>query len=173
MNTKISLFILVVFLVAVSCKGDKDSPLPGFDGITNVDGNGRLIGARDTTDWRIDNKFNEFERNLFDTLKFDQTLLKSDLKGVFSVGPSQASTIDFYPNPVTSLGSLRCFFGKIMNIAIVDKDFTKKVAKRLTCGVITFDFSSFNNGVYRMYYVLQDSTFKIIGLGHGDIQIKR
>ena len=173
MKTKIILFFVVVILFSVSCKDDKVAPvtLPKFEGVTYIDNNGNIVGSVDTTDWRIDDKFTELERNLFDTLKFDRTLsLKSNLKKTFGVVPVSDSIIHFYPNPVSERGNFKFNSAFIVNIVIVDNNFTQKIKLRFQSHQVLIDLKSLNAGINRMYYIFQDSSYKIIGMGHGDIQ---
>jgi hypothetical protein len=180
MNTKICLFTLVILFAIISCKKDDNnsSSIPKFEGITTLDNNGELISSYDSTDWRMNDKFTEIERKLFDTLKFDQTLhLKSILVGNdgIIIKPACDTIARFYPNPVADMGHFGIINAAVknMNIVIVDSTFTKKVEVRINNREVALNLSSFKHGIYRMYYVFQDSTNKIVGLGHGDIQVVR
>ena len=163
----LSLILAVIFII--SCEDDKNTSdtLPKFKGITQVDRYGLIIGSYDPSDWRIDDNFIEVERNLFDTLNFDNTFFDSGIEGnnIIDIAIPQ-----FYPNPLRDVGYFRFNEAAIMNIVIVDKAFTKKIESRINSNIVGLDFSIFNKGIYRMYYVFQNSDYKIIGMGHGDIQ---
>ncbi|WP_088656326.1 hypothetical protein [Geofilum rhodophaeum] len=173
MKVTINLFYFLPLMLAMSCNKEKlsEETIPTFEGITRLESEDGEPYSIDPTDWRIDNKFTELERSLFDTLKFDNPMfLKSTLSNTNGI-PEVKRSPCFYPNPANSLAYFSVYDGTIKNIVIVDQTFEKKIELREQASHFRFDLSSFKNGIYRMYYVLQDSNYKIIGLGHGDIQV--
>ena len=85
---------------------------------------------------------------------------------------STGSFISFCPNPFITTGYLLYYHDKhILNIIIVDSKYNKLCRYRLTDRQqVVFDFTTLNKGIYRLYYVIQDSQYNIVHLGHGDIE---
>ncbi len=166
---KLGLFITIfAILQFISCKKDNESK-PEFEGITLTDEQGSYMGFIDPTDWRTDDKFTKLEMQLFDTLNFNKIKQSGSASGITN---KSIGTIIFYPNPTTNFGPFNLDLENfIIILEVVDKDFNKLISYR---GVdkksIAFTFHSFNPGIYRAYYVIQDIQFNIIGLGHGDVK---
>jgi hypothetical protein len=165
---RLILIISLVCLYLISCKKDNDSKHE-FAGITMTDEAGSSIGFTDTTDWRTDDVFTAEEKELFDTINFQGS---GDLKNTAKSVINLPTIIHFYPNPTATIGTF--YFGAdnyIINIVIVDNEFNIKISHRLIdYTFVTFTFEEFNSSIYRAYYVIQDMHFKIVGMGHGDIQ---
>jgi hypothetical protein len=165
---QILLIISLVCLYLISCKKDNDSAHE-FEGITMTDETGESIGNTDTTDWRTDDVFTTQEKELFDTINFQSA---GNLKNTFSSSENPIIKIVFYPNPTFTYGLFN--FGSenvIINLVIVDKDFNIILNHRaINSNTLEFDFENLNPAIYRAYYVIQDLHFKIVGMGHGDIQ---
>ncbi len=173
MKVRFYLLYVLLLLLALSCKKEKlvEETIPIFEGITILESEDGEPYSIDPTDWRIDDKFTELEQSLFDTLKFDNSIfIKSALSNTIGI-PEIKRNPRFYLNPANSIAYFSVYDGTIKNIVIVDQTFEKKIELRGQSSHFRFDLSSFNNGIYRMYYVLQDSKYKIIGLGHGDILV--
>jgi len=163
--------LLIAFLAGlllVSCKKDKDAKLE-FEGITHTDEQGTNMGFIDATDWRTDDAFTMQEMQLFDTLDFKRIDKMQWPSGKTYKSPG---TIIFYPNPTTEIGRFDMNFENfIIHIEMVDNAFNKLISFRgIDKNSIAFTFQTFNPGVYRAYYVVQDLQYNIIGLGHGDIK---
>jgi hypothetical protein len=166
---KLRLFITIfAILQFISCKKDNESK-PEFEGITLTDEQGSYMGFIDPTDWRTDDKFTKLEMQLFDTLNFNKIKPAKSASGIIN---KSIGTIIFYPNPTSDFGTFNIDLENfIINLEIVDIDFNKLISFRGTDkGSISFTFHSFNPGIYRAYYVIQDLQFNIIGLGHGDVK---
>jgi hypothetical protein len=166
---KLRLFITYfALLLFISCKKDNESK-PQFEGITLTDVQGSYMGFIDPTDWRTDDKFTKLEMQLFDTLNFNKIKQSGLASGITN---KSIGTIIFYPNPTTDFGTLDIDHDNfILNMVMVDGDFNKLISYRATDRrSISISFHSFNTGIYRVYYVLQDLQFNIIGLGHGDVK---
>ena len=175
MNTRTLLLSIFILIIISSCKKDDNSTeeIPRFAGITIRQSELDEAYYFDVTDWRIDDKFTELESSLFDTIKFDNTLhLKRALSDSITVPVNRTPAVSFYPNPPEGAGKFKVYgMNAISNIVIVDQSFNILTKLRETYNEIAIDFSSYEKGYYRMYYVLQNSNFAIIGLGHGDIYI--
>jgi hypothetical protein len=166
---KLKIFIaLFALLQFISCKKDNESK-PEFKGITLTDEQGSFMGFIDPTDWRTDDKFTKLEMQLFDTLNFNKVNQAKSASGIIN---KSIGTIIFYPNPTTDFGTLDIDHDNfILNMVMVDGEFNKVISYRATDRrSIAISFHSFNTGIYRVYYVLQDLQFNIIGLGHGDVK---
>jgi hypothetical protein len=173
MNTKKFFLFLFTSIIGLSCVKETVTTviLPKFEGVTYLNKDGLVIGPIDTTDWRIDDKFEAYERKLFDTLLFDNTLhLKSSQLEIFDIKPN--TNVLFYPNPFYEVGIFTYMQAAIMNIVVVDSTFAKRFETRTNDKTIALGMSSLEEGIYRMYYVFQDSNYRMIGLGHGDIMKK-
>jgi hypothetical protein len=166
---KLKLFItFFALLQLISCKEENESK-PEFTGITLINIIGENMGFTDTTDWRMDDKFTKLEMGLFDTLDFSQ---QGKMKPEFGISNKSIGIMAFCPNPTTVEGTFFIYQENIIvNLEIVDNDFNKLISYRgAEKRSISFDFHSFDPGIYRAYYVIQDLQFNIIGLGHGDIK---
>jgi hypothetical protein len=176
MNTKIYLIFLFVSILGLSCTKETNTSesLPKFEGISYFDYQGDLVDSFDSTDWRSDDKFKSCEQKLFDTLKFDNAShLKSTKSGSTDIILKKDTVVRFYPNPCRDVGYFSYHNASIINIVIVDNTFMKKIEYRTQNTEMAFDLTILKAGIYRMYYVFQDSVYKISGLGHGDIKINR
>ena len=171
MNYKIFILLLVGVVTVISCKKEDSNQIPKFEGLTlrECEQDFNII---DDSDWRIDDKFSEIERNLFDTLKFESSFLKeSSFADIINDGIVGTPKVSFCPNPTSGNGYFRFTSTVIMNLVIVNQKFEKKYEFRGQYPMIAIDLSSFPYGMYRMYYVLQDTNYQIVGIGHGDIKI--
>lgn len=173
MKRRIYFLCLLSLLFTMSCTKEKDAndTIPIFRGITTLESEVGIPGSVDATDWRTDDTFTELERSLFDTLNFDNSMLVKSAFANTDVIIAPTILPRFFPNPVRSVAYFLIYDGAIKNMIIVDQSFTKKIELREESTNMAFDLTSFKNGIYRMYYVLQDSNYKIIGLGHGDILV--
>lgn len=172
MKTRI-LFGFLLFMVILSCEEEKNSPQKVYDfsSITMTDIDGTLLSGSDTNDWKLDVVFTDAEKSLFDSIDFSK---KRMLKSLSGVGPV-IEQIAFYPNPVRFSGTFG-FSGDMdkINIVIVDSLFRKKYDfKNIYHTHLMIDFTPFDTGYYRAYYVIQDSQGYITGSGYGDIKVER
>lgn len=153
------LFTVLFFFTFTCCINDIK-----ISGITYTDNFGLIYKQNeiDNNDWKLNYTFKDRERLLFDSLNFSNTAISDD---------ANISPIVFYPNPFNVLGNIYYYNDKhILNIIIVDKSLNKKFEYRISNSTgYTFDLSTLNKGIYRMYYVIQNSEFKIIHTGYGDI----
>lgn len=167
---------LIAFLIFISCKSensneiDTESYLP-IKGITYMNEFGELVGNIDHDDWLLNDKFTTKEKLLFDTLNFTKTAIAEPMPNTensISIQPQ----IVFFPNPYATMGRLFYYHNKhILNIIIVDKKYNKLLTYRSTnTQLLSFNLSDFNKGIYRLYYVAQDSNYNIVHFGHGDIE---
>ena len=167
--------ITIALLLFISCKTE-DSTDPNNDsyllieGITSVNEFGEER-SRDPNDWILNDKFTTKEKELFDSLNFSETATAEPMP-IAENSIYNPTQILFYPNPCATVGSLYYYHDKhILNVIIVDNKFKKLIACRLKDSqLITFDLSKLSKGIYRLYYVVQDSKYKIVHYGHGDIE---
>ena len=167
---KLLIIPVLLCLCLLACKKENDSKFT-FEGITLIDDNGNSVGYTDTTDWRTDDVFTMQEQQLFDTLDFSRT---HAVKSVSSIIADPFGKVVFYPNPAADMGNLM-FYGshKIFNMVIVDNTFSKVFTYRAANeNDLRLNVSEFDRGIYRAYYVYQDSASFIIGMGHGDIELE-
>ncbi|MFB6341398.1 hypothetical protein ACE1ET_06735 [Saccharicrinis sp. FJH62] len=152
LNTFVLLSTAILLLLSVSCETDSD-----------------FTSINDSRDWQLNDDFSQKEKNLFDTLDFKKVakFTEPDNQEYQSI----TGHISFYPNPLSDHGNLS-YPNKnmILNIVIVDEMYNIKMSHRSTANLLGFDFRSYKNGYYRMYYVVQDSLFNIVHKGHGDIK---
>lgn len=155
------LFALLL-LIFFSCSLNDEIKISGITYTSEFGNMSSLKNEHDNNDWKFNYTFNNRERLLFDSLKFNNTATSED---------EFISTIVFYPNPFNVIGNIYFYNSKhILNIVIVDKSLNKKLEFRLSNSTnYKFDLSTLNKGIYRMYYVIQNSEFKIIHTGFGDI----
>ncbi|TCO07626.1 hypothetical protein [Natronoflexus pectinivorans] len=166
-----------VILAFTSCKKDSDSEyLPSFEGITIRDNGYDLPIENDPDDWRLDVEFSQIERNLFDTIDFNN-IASVEEAVVEEVTGSIPAIIKcpkpvFYPNPVNHYGYISHNAGDIVNIVVVNKSFQRLFEFRGdSFRVMRIDFSDFPEGFYRLYYVFQNLEYEITGMGYGDVSV--
>lgn len=120
-------------------------------------------------DWQFNDDFTNKERALFDTLNFSKTAKFTEEQMPGTIG--LANEILFYPNPVSTIGRFEYpYKNKILNLVIVDEAFNRKMELRSGSMSVAFDFSKYAKGYYRIYYVVQDSMYRIVHKGHGDVK---
>ena len=146
------LFILSVLLFAC----EKNSNDYGFDQINS------------SSDWNLNDKFSQREKNLFSDLDFNKTaefVMKES--GTLLYTPQ----IIFKPNPFQEVGYLSYNTAPIINIVVVNKEFRKISESRFENAYeIAFALPGQPAGIYRLYYVIQDQDNNIVQLGHGNIK---
>ena len=123
----------------------------------------------DGDDWQFNDDFTKKEKALFDTLNFGRTanFAEEHMPGTIQL----TDEILFYPNPVSTIGRFEYpYKNKILNLVIVNEDFDRKLEFRSGSMGVAFDFSKYAKGYYRIYYVVQDSMYRIIHKGHGDVK---
>jgi hypothetical protein len=132
---------------------------------------GELTGNIDHDDWILNDKFTKKEKLLFDTLNFTKTATVKPMPDTEN-SIYISARISFFPNPYSTVGKLYYYHDKhILNIIIVDKKYNKLLTSRTTnTQQLSFNISNFNKGIYRLYYVIQDSSYNIVHFGHGDIE---
>ncbi|MFB6318141.1 hypothetical protein [Saccharicrinis sp. FJH54] len=149
LNIFVLLSTVVLLLLQVSCETDSD-----------------FTSINDNLDWKLDDDFSNREKKLFDSLDFKKVAEFTEPDDGAIRWP-----VYFYPNPLSDVGNLQYpYDNMILNIVIVDEMYNIKMSHRSTANSLGFDFSSYKNGYYRMYYVVQDSLFYIVHKGHGDIK---
>lgn len=170
MHTKLLpalLFSLLVFALSCdSCDDDDDDEitLPSFTGITLTDNLGQSLGTPDATDWRVDDSWEQVEKDLFDLPT--STLCSSD--GAVSPG---------YPNPCEDFFGFR-FVSSTNSIGffrLVDRDFNvlmKRDSALLDAGgdIILLNFSEINPDTVRLYYRIVSGACEY--RGHGDVIVQ-
>jgi hypothetical protein len=78
-----------------------------------------------------------------------------------------------------SQGGISCTFyyqdgngDEVLNFVVVDNSLKKtNTAKVVEGNRLRYDFSGYKSGIYRIYYVIQDSLKRVIFKGHGDFLI--
>lgn len=171
-------FLVIIFslLLFISCKsGNSNEPESesylSIKGITYMNELGELVGSIDHDDWVLNEKFTSKEKLLFDTLNFAKTATAEPIP---NTGNSVYTPphILFCPNPCATVGGLYYYHeNHILNIIIVDNKYNKLLSYRTKdTQHPSFDLAKLNKGIYRLYYVIQDSQYNIVHLGHGDIE---
>jgi hypothetical protein len=121
-----------------------------------------------SSDWNLDDKFSQREKNLFSELDFNKTAeFVNKESGTLMYIPQ----IIFTPNPFQAIGYLSYNTAPIINIVIVNKDFKKIHESRFEYSYkIAISLADEPSGIYRLYYVIQDEENNIVQLGHGNIK---
>jgi len=150
--------------LCVSCENGEDaSKKIDFKGITERNENATLQ-SRDTTDWRLDDEWNETEHTLF-----EETAEK----------PCNSVTDSFfilaYPNPCGSVLRIDLYKPDTMRLAyrIVDSNLDILMARDSVYSnsfVINANSLGGSNDIVRMYYKLIDRNCEL--KGHGDIKLE-
>lgn len=153
MKNRLKFFLLLIIAVnLISCDKEENE----FESI-NLD-----------SDWHLNDEFSHNERKLFDTLDFTRTasyqLVESDYI-------QNSPKITFYPNPFKDVGFLHYNTAPIIHIVIVNNSYEKILEARLENSyTIGFNLTEKKSGIYKLYYVIQDSNYNIVQLGHGFIK---
>jgi hypothetical protein len=153
-NVRCQFVLFILSLLLFAC--EKDSNDYGFDQINS------------SSDWNLDDKFNQREMNLFSELDFNKTAeFVNKESGTILFTPQ----IIFTPNPFQTVGYLSYNTAPIINIVIVNKDFRKIQESRFENSYeIGISLADEPSGIYRIYYVIQDEENNIVQLGHGNIK---
>ena len=176
MKTTHYFFLIAFIIIFVSCKSEESSELDTesyltIKGITSLNEFGELTGNIDHDDWILNDKFTTKEKLLFDTLNFTKTATVEPISNTENSMYIQPQIL-FFPNPYSTIGRLYYYHDKhILNIIIVDKRYKKLLTHRVeNTTQISFNLSNLSKGIYRLYYVIQDSGYNIVHFGHGDIE---
>ncbi len=167
-------FLLSLFILSLctSCNKDevKNESVLLIKGITSVDELGYSISI-DENDWRLNGKFTEKEKLLFDTLNFSKTAIAQPMP-ISESTSYKAPAILFYPNPFRLQGGLFYYHNKhILNLIVVDIKYTKLYSFRVRDShYFSLNLNKLDKGIYRIYYVIQDSQYNIVHMGYGDIE---
>ena len=166
------LLSLFIFSLSTSCNKEevKSESVLLIKGITSVDELGYTISI-DENDWRLNDKFTEKEKQLFDTLNFSKTAIAEPMP-ISENTSYKTPVILFFPNPFRSQGGLFYYHDKhILNLIVVDSKYTKLYSFRVRAShYFALNLNKLDKGIYRIYYVIQDSQYNIVHLGHGDIE---
>ena len=167
-NTILSALLIALLIFALSCNScDKDDEiitLPTFTGFSLTDDNGQALSNPDTTDWRVDDSWEQVEKDLFDLPELP--LCNDD--GV--VSPA-------FPNPCGSVLGFR--FISTANTTgyfrVVDKDFNvlveaDSVSFEAGAKTISLNFSTVNADTARLYYRIVNGSCEY--RGHGDVLVQ-
>jgi hypothetical protein len=162
---------LIILITLVSCVKDKDNnsnkKVYDFSKISMYDEMANAMNEGDSTQWRYDSDFTVDEKALFDSIDFSN----SDITKLIT--SSRYEKLYFYPNPVRSFGSFD--FGRncdIFNFVMVDSSFNKVLSEIINNRPrFAYVFSGFEPAYYRVYYVCQDSSKVITGMGYGNIHV--
>jgi hypothetical protein len=185
---------IVVLIILMQCSDDESEFT--FAGITETNASGVIIGNIDSSDWGIDENWNEAEQNLFKNLGLsdinndgqdpgekDRILKEVDpcYTGGRRSGVCGSVSVKMiypsFPNPSSLHTSLKFTFDetevKSFGLLIVDQDLKVMVeidefASQFTIDVNANNFSP--GKVYRVYYVIKTMYGDFIFKGHGDIK---
>jgi hypothetical protein len=121
--------------------------------------------------WQLTDEFSQYEKSLFDSLDFNNTAdYEHEETGYIQPRPQ----IVFSPNPFDDIAYLSYSSNltkPIINVVILSENTEDVLEIRVESStVIGFNFSDKPSGIYRLYYVIQDSTYSIVHLGHGNIR---
>lgn len=160
------LFSLLIF--ALSCSScDEDDEIiafPTFTGFSLTDDNGQALSNPDTTDWRVDDSWEQVEKGLFDLPELPLC------SGDGAVSPA-------FPNPCGSVLSFR--FISTANTTgyfrVVDKDFnvlieSDSVPFEAGPKIISLNFSTVVADTVRLYYRIVNGNCEY--RGHGDVLVQ-
>jgi hypothetical protein len=170
MKTKI-LFLSFLLPFFISCdeknnNTDNESrETLSIKGITETDEEGNVRGAVDSDDWNLNKQFTDREKQLFSTIDFTKT-------GIAEPITNGTQMICFCPNPFPYMGSLYYYQNKhIVSIVIVDYKYNilhrYQFKNRKEWHL---DLTTLKEGIYRMYYVMQDENENVVHCGYGDIK---
>lgn len=160
------LFSLLIF--ALSCSScDEDDEIiafPTFTGFSLTDDNGQALSNPDTTDWRVDDSWEQEEKGLFE---FPDLPLCS---GDGAVSP-------VYPNPCGNVLNFR-FVSSASTMGyfrVVDKDFnvlieSDSVPFEAGPKIISLNFSTVVADTVRLYYRIVNGNCEY--RGHGDVLVQ-
>lgn len=162
MRKFIFLLVTVCALYLISCKNSDNNSKIVFSGVTKTDNFGTVQGSRDTTDWRLDDQWQDIEAKLF--------------KESFSTGCTdslkQRFRVMFYPNPARQKATLYVIkdSGIRFSYRLVDKDFNVIMSDDSFFGsTLSMNMSSFtSDDTIRIYYKFITSD-RCEVRGHGDI----
>lgn len=189
--------VVAISIIVILGQCSDDEGRQPFAGITETNTSGVIIGNIDSSDWGIDETWNEEEQNLFkdsglskinndgqDPGEKDRILKEVDpcyiggrrsgVCGSFNmISPS-------FPNPAASSTSLRFSFARAdvasFGFLIVDQDFKVIVEIDQFFNQLSIDtnyFTELSPGkVYRVYYITKTVHGDFLFKGHGDIKFK-
>jgi hypothetical protein len=142
-------FILVLFLLAGCKKSTEEIPTILFEGFTYRDVNGNLI-SEDTTDWRWDDSWTQFEHSLFNDIQ----------KPLCPIEEAPQWVLRAYPNPITTdYMNIGLLDNNRFSYRLVDKNFNVlRAYDSIYANVLQFNFENLDGCEFR---------------GHGDIVFKR
>lgn len=163
------LFIIFSFISCIKEEVDNESFL-WIRGISSYDEFGYSISL-DHNDWNLNEEFSQKEKQLFDSLDFSKIASAEPVLD-YDSSTFKIPRIIFFPNPIKLQGYIYYYNDKhILNLIIVDNRYNKPYSFRLKdSGSFYLDLSELHKGLYRMYYVIQDSQYNIVHLGHGDVE---
>lgn len=168
-NTILPALLISLLIFALSCSSCDDDDeiiptLPTFSGFSLTDDNGQALSNPDTTDWRVDDTWEQVEKDLFDLSELP--LCSGD--GAVSPG---------YPNPCGNVMNFR--FASTENTTgyfrVVDKDFNvlveaDTVSFEAGAKTISLNFSTINADTIRLYYRIVGGACEY--RGHGDVLVQ-
>lgn len=148
---KKALLLAFVFLLLFSCKDEEKRISDGDDWLMNVD-------------------FSAKEKKLFDFLDFEKTAVFEPLDD----GAVHQPRIYFYVLGKTRMLEFRDGRNdEILNVVIVNNKFKKIITDKIvSINRYEFNVEEYKSGIYRIYYVIQDSNFHIIFKGYGDFLVE-
>lgn len=170
MKTKL-IATLIILISLVSCDKDNDNTTTkkvyDFSDITMYDEIGEQLNTGYPEQWRYDSDFTNEEKALFDSIDF------SNIDLAKWVTPTFKTNLGFIPNPVRNVGSFFLYRNcDIFNFVMVDTLFNKVESLKINnTRHFSLTFTEFEPAYYRVYYVCQDSSRLITGMGYGNIQL--
>jgi hypothetical protein len=146
----------------VGCQTKDTSPKIKFSGVTQTDKFGTVVGKADSSDWRLDDKWVDKEKALFNATYNDGGSLPENLSVVFFANPCRGQSVLYIKKDTTVRLSVR----------LVDKEFNVLFSKdSIYDNKLLLDLNSLAmNDTVRLYYKFIDdknNEFK----GHGDIHL--
>jgi hypothetical protein len=160
---KTFIYIGITAMLVIAGCNKSTGPKLIFEGVTEMDKFGAVVGKADSTDWRTDEVWTEKEKQLFKTTYNEKGTSATKLKVMFYPNPCRGKSVLFLTKDSTTKLALR----------IVDKDFNVVMSSdSITDKALQLDLSSLAQyDTVRMYYKLidaQKNEFK----GHGDVVLK-
>ncbi|HEY5507185.1 MAG TPA: hypothetical protein VIK29_00835 [Paludibacter sp.] len=175
MRTK-HFFEVIVLLLFISCKTEvtnepNNESVLTIEGITYMNEYGEGGSSIDHDDWILNEKFTEKVKQLFDTLDFSKTAIAEPMP-ITENSSYRTPVISFFPNPLSIQGGLFYYHDKhILNLIVINNKYNKLYSFRVRDShYFHLNLNKLEKGIYRIYYVIQNSQYNIVHCGHGDIE---
>jgi hypothetical protein len=159
------LSLLTFSLACDSCdKDDTVIVLPTFTGFSLTDDNGQALSNPDSTDWRVDDSWEQVEKDLFGSPGLPLCTGDGEVSPAFP--NSCSSVLGFrFVSTTNTTGYFR----------VVDKDFkvlleANAIPFEAGAKIISLNFSEINPDTVRLYYRIVGNNCEY--RGHGDVIVQ-